>query len=114
MTNREIIFRQSILLMERGILSGSGTFGTYTDENGNEKQIEFPETIHTFSAWKQAGFIVKKGEHACAAFPVWKYAERQTEASEDETEAENAQPAGRMFMKKAFFFKRSQVEKITA
>ena len=112
MTNSMIILSESIRLMQEGILSGSGIFGTYTDKDGNEKQIELPEQIHTFAAWKAAGYIVKKGEHAIAAFPVWKYREgRRNDAEQDESDE---QPEGRMFLKKAFFFKASQVERITA
>ena len=116
MTNHEIIFYESIRLMEEGIISGSGQFGTYIDESGEEKQIELPEQIHTFAAWKAAGYIVKKGEHAVASFPVWKYTERRRNAAEqpEETADGEQQPTGRMFMKTAFFFKRSQVERITA
>ena len=47
MTNSMIILSESIRLMQEGILSGSGIFGTYTDREGNEKQIELPEQIHT-------------------------------------------------------------------
>ena len=112
MTNSMIILSESIRLMNDGVLSGSGVFGTYTDGDGNEQRIELPEAIHTFAAWKAAGYIVKKGEHAIAAFPVWKY--REGRRNETETEESDEQPAGKMFLKKAFFFKASQVEKITA
>lgn len=115
MTNQMIILIESVQLMEQGIISGSGVFGTYTDRDGTEKRIELPEQIHTFAAWKQAGYIVKKGEHAIAAFPVWTYrAPRQDRenATESDGNESNEQATGRMFMKKAFFFKRSQVEKL--
>ena len=127
MTNAEIIFRESCELMRAGILSGSGIMGTFTDENGEEQKIELPEEIHTFAAWKQAGYIVKKGEKAIAAFPVWKYKESRrnrpeqaqtgpdaAEQADGQTDGEQARQAGRMFMKTAYFFKRAQVERITA
>ena len=112
MTNSMIILLESIRLMEEGKLQGSGQYGHYTDHEGNEVEIEYPEAIHTFAAWKQLGFSVKKGEHAIAAFTIWKYAERRREAEEENADEEQAE--GRMFMKKAFFFKASQVERITA
>lgn len=116
MTNQEIIFRESCRLMEAGILSGSGRYAVFTDENGDEKRVELPEAIHTFAAWKSAGYTVKRGEHAVATFPVWKYSERRRNNDDDgdgdENDGETA--SGRMYLRKAYFFKFSQVEKITA
>lgn len=101
--------------MQEGILHGSGRFISLADESGTEKTIELPETIHTFAAWKQAGYAVKKGEHAIASFPVWKYSERSRNGENQPEESESDdQPTSRMFMKKAFFFRACQVEKITA
>ena len=111
MTNAMIILNESIRLMEEGKLQGNGHFGTYTDREGNKVEIEFPEAIHTFATWKSLGFSVKKGEHAIAAFTIWKYAERRREAEEENA---NEEAEGRMFLKKAHFFKWSQVERITA
>ena len=105
MTNAQIILSNSIKLMEDGILKGSGILATVTDSEGNTKQIELPETIHTFAAWKSLGYIVKKGQKAKAAFTIWKYAESKKQNDEEEAE-------GRMFMKTAHFFTKDQVEKI--
>lgn len=113
MTNSAIILQESIRLMSSGILAGSGRFVTVDGENGPEK-IELPEDIHTFAAWKARGYAVKKGEHAIAAFHIWKYADRRradTESADTDGEQESS---GRCFLKKSFFFKSSQVEKITA
>ena len=113
MTNSAIILNRSFELMKQGILSGSGCYAEIEGENGPET-IELPEVIHTFAAWKARGYMVKKGEHAIAAFHIWKYADRrraETEESETDGEQENG---GRCFLKKSFFFKASQVEKITA
>lgn len=104
MTNAQIIFNQSITLMEEGILKGSGIMAT-VEENGEKKQIELPETIHTYAAWKSIGYQVKKGQKAKAAFTIWKYAESKKQNDEEEAE-------GRMFMKLAHFFTADQVEKI--
>ena len=107
MTNAQIIFNNSLALMEQGILKGSGFFATMTDEDGNETQIEIPETIHTYAAWKSIGYQVKKGQKAKAAFTIWKYAESKKKNDEEEAEA-----SGKMFMKLAHFFTADQVEKI--
>ena len=113
MTNSAIILNESFRLMREGILSGSGRYVQFDGENGPET-VELPEAIHTFAAWKARGFIVRKGEHAIAAFHVWKYSDRRhAEAEDGETDGEQ-ESSGRCFLKKSFFFKASQVEKITA
>lgn len=101
MTNATIILNESLHLMESGILAGSGEF--ITTETGEE--IELPEAIHTFNYWKQAGFKVKKGEHAIAKFPIWKHTIKKVEDPEG-----NEEEKSRMFMKVSAFFKFSQVE----
>ena len=86
MTNGEIIFNNSLALMEQGVLKGSGIMATLEDKDGNKKQIELPETIHTFAAWKSLGYIVRKGEKAKAAFTIWKYTESKKQNDEEEAE----------------------------
>ena len=105
MTNGQIIFNNSLKLMEEGILKGSGIMATVEDQDGNKKQIELPETIHTFAAWKSLGYIVRKGEKAKAAFTIWKYTESKKQNDEEESE-------GKMFMKTAHFFTADQVDRI--
>ena len=112
MTNTTIILNESFRLMKAGILSGSGRFVLLDGENGPEK-VELPEDIHTFAAWKARGYIVKKGEHAIACFPVWKYSGRRNDSEEGDTDGET-ENSGRCYLRKAFFFKMSQVKKITA
>lgn len=108
MTNEVIIFEQSQRLLRAGILKGTGEFVTATvqDADGNIKEIEMemPEPIHTYQMWKTLGFQVKKGQKAIASFVIWKHTVRHdTETDEDEEH---------MFMKKAAFFTRAQVEAI--
>ena len=67
------------------------------------------EEIHTFAAWKSRGYSVKKGAHAVAAFPVWKFKSRTR--TDDETGEEIDE--SRMFLQKAYFFSASQVQEIT-
>ena len=103
MTNEMIIFKESQKLMNDGILQGSGVFATVEFEDG-ARQVEMPEEIHTFQAWKSLGYSVKKGEKAIAKFPIWKYTSKKVETEDGEEETSN------MFMKTAAFFKMSQVE----
>lgn len=114
MNNATIIMNESFRLMEAGLISGSGRFATIDGPDGPEA-IELPEAIHTFAAWKARGYIVRKGEHAIAAFPVWKYSDRRRADSDgDDADADGEQAsAGRCYLRKAFFFRACQVEKIT-
>ena len=100
---------ESIELLERGILKGTGNMlkMQYIDEAGNqvEKEVEEPEPIHTYAAWQKLGYQVKKGEKAKASFMIWKYVESKAK-DDEETES-------KMFMKKASFFTLAQVEKKT-
>lgn len=106
MTNAMIILLESVDLMEQGILQGTGEFITVEDAEGNEKQLEIPEPIHTFAMWKSMGYKVKKGEHAIAKFPIWKMSKGKKKTDDDEEQK------GRMFLKTSHFFKASQVEKV--
>ena len=90
-------------LMNDGMLQGSGVFATVECEDG-ARQVEMPEEIHTFQAWKSLGYSVKKGEKAIAKFPIWKYTSKKVETEDGEEETSN------MFMKTAAVFKMSQVE----
>lgn len=106
MTNDMIILIESIKLMKEGKINGTGQFITIEDKNGEKKDIELPEAIHTYRKWKSLGFQVKKKEKAVAQFPVWKYiAGKKDEETGEESKA-------KMYLKKSSFFTVSQVEKI--
>ncbi|MGM9684172.1 MAG: hypothetical protein ACI3XQ_11310 [Eubacteriales bacterium] len=117
MTNAQIIFNASVDLMEKGILSGTGRFLDVNYEDGTVGKIEIPEDIHTFAGWKSLGYCVKKGQKAIAQIEIWKHT---TKFLDENVQDENTAAANReineqggiqkMFMKKAFFFKSSQVE----
>mgnify|MGYP003299661230 CR=1 FL=1 len=111
MTNAQIIFQNSLELMEAGIIKGTGRMfeAVIVDKDGNEtkQMVEEPEAIHTYAIWKQLGFQVKKGEKAKASFTIWKYVEGKKQEEESDE-----QPDSKMFMKKAHFFTIEQVEKI--
>lgn len=110
MTNAQIILDQSISLMESGIIKGTGRMMklAYIDEDGNEvvKDVEEPEIIHTYAAWQQLGYQVKRGSKAVASFTIWKHVggKKDKETGEEQDD--------KMFMKKAHFFTFAQVEKI--
>lgn len=120
MTNAQIIFNNSIALMNEGIIKGTGEFikAVVLDEEGNEveKTLEVPEAIHTYAAWKQAGRQVKKGEKAKAKFTIWKYNSKKEEMEvtyESGEKGTEEVETGKMFMKLSFFFTLDQTEEIT-
>ena len=105
MTNDEIIFRESIPLVEKGILD--------FDEDG------WPEPILSFDGWRRLGYSVMKGEKAIAAFHIWVYKPKKAkkEAENEETESEEGEKTegGKKKRRSPFvwpktsFFKASQV-----
>lgn len=61
------------------------------------------EQIHTFAAWKDLGYSIKKGEKAITKLTIWKYAGKKDKETEEETD-------GHCFLKTACFFASHQVE----
>lgn len=115
MTNAQIIFNESIKLMEEGIINSTGRTITVQDAEGNKKQMLEPEEIHTYAAWKKLGYQVKKGQKAVASFTIWKYAEKKTDMEvtyTDGTKGIEEVDDSKMFMKKSFFFTFDQTEEI--
>lgn len=112
MTNAQIVFNESVKLMEKGLIKGTGQFVTVKMDDGTKKQLEIPESIHTFAAWKSCGRQVKKGQHAIASFTIWKHAKASKKARQEAEKNGDAEPGGRMFMKNAFFFTFDQTEPI--
>lgn len=104
MTNAQIIFNESLNLMNEGKIGTTGRMLKMETTAGEVITVMEPEPIHTYAAWKQLGYQVQKGQKAIASFTIWKYASH--------TNAETEEEESRMFMKKASFFKRSQVEEI--
>ena len=118
MTNAQIILQNSVFLMEQGILKATKEKILFADEEGNVREVNKPEEIHTFQTWKKLGYQVKKGEHAVAKFPVWKFkASKSSKAGADDREVgeddELEKQKGRCFMKIAFFFTADQVKEVT-
>lgn len=111
MTNTEIIMQNRVFLMEQGVIKGiEGTRLLWKDEEG-EREIQMPEEIKTFDAWKKEGLIVQKGEHAVAKFKIWM--PRKGKAKVEDEEQEKDAPKG-FYMKTAFFFSEGQVKPIGA
>lgn len=84
--------------------------------------------FHTFNAWKNHGYIVKRGEKAAFQADIWKYTEKHGTMTAEEADSLNAimtdADGGELFhagdettesrylMKTAYFFTAEQVEKI--
>ena len=105
-TNVQIVMNQSIELMQQGVLKPTGRMLIFEAPDGSKTEIPEPEPIHTYNGWQQLGFQVKKGEHAKAQFPIWKWRGQKNEETEEE---EN----GKCYKCKAFWFTRDQVEQVS-
>ena len=107
MTNEMIINAESMKLMKEGKIKPTGRMLKAELEDGTEIEIPEPEAIHTFRGWKDRGYVVRKGEKAVAKFKVWKYTTKKSKKKTDDEEED-----GNCYMKLAFFFSSSQVEKV--
>ena len=108
MTNAMIILMESVKLMEKGVLAPTGQKITVEDAEGNKRELDVPEQLHTYQKWKALGYQVKKGSKAVAQFSVWKYIKGKAKG---ETE-EEAQANGHCYLHNASFFKLDQCEKM--
>lgn len=108
MTNAMIILIESIKLMEEGII-GSTDNKLKVEINGELKEFNEPEEIHTYATWQAKGYQVKSGEKAKAKFNVWKMCKPSKKAIE-EAEKKGETAKGKMIMKMSAFFSASQVE----
>ncbi len=111
MKNSEIVLQNSVFLMEQGLLKGTGEMIMFSDENGT-REVERPEPIHTYDEWGRLGYQVRKGEHAIAKFPIWKFkpGKKAKQEQEKEDEEEKVPSKGRYIWKTAFFFTMAQVD----
>lgn len=115
MSNEEIILKNRVFLMEEGVLKsdGTGDMLVFSDEKGT-RVIEVPEEIHTFKKWKSLGYIVKKGEHSVARFPIWHKQKKYRRDPEEQDDGERKEKDAFYYLKTAFFFTADQVEPIKA
>lgn len=105
-TNVQIIMNQSIELMKQGILKPTGRVLVVEAADGSKIELPEPEPIHTYNGWKELGYQVKKGEHAKAQFPIWKWKGQKNEETGEEE-------GGSCYQRKAFWFTFDQVEKVS-
>lgn len=112
MTNGEIILRESLELLKQGVLKPTGRVFVQELPDGQKVELPEPEPIHTYNGWKDLGYQVKKGEHAKATFPIWKYSWKKGEEEKSE-EANGEESGGKCWMRKAFWFTFDQVEKVS-
>ena len=113
MTNSEIIMRESLELMKTGILKPTGRVFVQEMADGSRIELPEPEPIHTYNGWKEMGYQVKKGEHAKATFPIWKYSGTKGEEAKSEEANVEEESGGKCWMRKAFWFTFDQVEKVS-
>lgn len=106
MTNQMIILQQQDELAKAGILNYTGREIEVTLPDESVIIIKEVEEIHTYARWKELNYQVQKGEKAIAQFMIWKHVSGKKKKETDEESTD------RMFMKKASFFKRSQVREI--
>jgi hypothetical protein len=109
MTNKMIILLESVELMKQGILKPTGQKIVVELADG-KKELDVPETIHTYQTWKKLGFQVKKGSKAVAKFAIWKHTTKQLDEVDDDG---NPKEKSNMFMKQSNFFTQAQVEPIS-
>ena len=105
-TNQEIIFRNSMELLAKGILKPTGRMLKQEKPDGTIIELPEPEPIHTYNGWKERGYQVKKGEHAKASFTIWKYKGKKDE------ETDTMEYHAGCFLKKSSWFTFDQVEAI--
>ena len=103
-TNVQIIMNQSLELMKQGILKPTGRVFVQELPDGTKVELPEPEAIHTYNGWKELGYQVRKGEHAKAQFPIWKWKGQKNE--------ETGEECGNCYQRKAFWFTMDQVEPI--
>lgn len=120
MTNAQIIFNESIELMNKGIIGTTGRKikATY-EKNGEEvtEIIDEPEEIHTFADWKSRGYFVQKGQKAKAKIMIWNFtskaSKRVIEARKAAGKEDESAPDPHYYMKEAYFFTKDQTSAAT-
>ena len=113
MTNAMIILTESVKLMEQGLLKPTGEKLRVEDAEGNVKELDVPEEIHTYAKWKEQGFQVQKGQKSNIQFPIWKYVRgKQKAEAAEEVDGEAPENQGYCRMVNAYFFTKAQVQPI--
>lgn len=120
MDNATIVLNERIHLLEEGILETTGRKTTIITDDG-ELEIDEPEPIFTLKEWGNMGYSVIKGQHAIAGIEIWiprkkeKKSDTEKESipeiSKDSSFVDITPKKQEFVKKKAYFFKRSQVQK---
>ena len=111
-SNEMIILSARLSLLEQGVLQPTGRMLETENDAGERVMVPEPEEIHTFQAWKAAGYSVRRGERAIIRLTIWNHTGRKletvtaTDGSEIETE-----DRGHYYSKVACFFAAHQVER---
>ena len=115
MANAQIIFMESQKLAEEGKIAYTGRTFEALNMAGEKVTIRETEDIHTYQVWKDMGYQVQKGQKAVTKITIWKHSGKKM-ATMTDTDGNEVQyvDKGRMFMKTASFFSRSQVEMVGA
>ena len=106
MTNEEIVMNERLLAQKNGLI---GLTGKMIEVDGME--IPEPEELHTFKAWKDLGYMVKKGEHAVVTTKLWKM-KKKIETYKADSGKEVDVNCHRYYLCKSFLFSPKQVEAI--
>ena len=126
MNNAQIIFNESVELMKNGLIGTTGRQITIEYEKDGEKVKELinePEPIHTYAEWKKA-------QKAVASFTIWMWTEKKGKMTKEQAdsintimvnadgspmakEGDETKSGGHYYLKKASFFKASQVAPAT-
>ena len=100
MTNEQIIIREAI------------NHKLYTEEEIEKMILNFEDIpLHTFAFWKEHGFMVKKGQHACIETKLWKL-KKGTKKEEVANVKDPSEDTAHFYMCKSFLFHGSQVERM--
>ncbi len=107
-TNKEIILRERLRLLDEGAIGTTGRQIKLRREDGTEIYVPEPEEIHTYSGWLGRGRRVKHGERATASFLIWKH--KDPCIRKDKTTGAEVELGERMFLTETFFFRVDQTE----
>lgn len=101
MTNTEIIISEAV---------ANGLYTMEQVENILSSGHMIP--LHTFQTWKNAGYIVKKGEHARITTRLWRFTNKAKKYSDEAGENTDGTGNNHYYLAKSFLFTADQVERI--
>ena len=110
-TNESIIMNARLELLAQGVLQPTGRTIEIENNVGERIRVPEPEEIHTFNAWRAAGYYIRRGEHAIVRLNIWNHTapRTQTVITSEGSEIE-AEDRGHFYHKQSCFFAAHQVE----